>query len=112
MSPPAWGWPDKDCAKCGEDKDVIKIDAEGLDLKVLEGCGSLLGATDLFFVEASLLPNAKDNAFVEVVNFMRRCGYTLFDVTDLNRSPNCGALCLLELAFVREGSWLRSQVRW
>lgn len=92
--------------------DVIKIDAEGLDLKVLEGCGSLLGATDLFFVEASLLPNAKDNSFVEILNFMRQCGYALFDVTDLNRSPNCGALCLLELAFVREGSWLRSQVRW
>ena len=92
--------------------DIIKIDAEGLDLKVLEGCGSLLGATDLFFVEASLMPHAKDNAFVEMVNFMERCGYVLFDVTDLNRSPNCGALCLMELAFVREGSWLRSQVRW
>lgn len=92
--------------------DIIKIDAEGLDLKVLEGCGSLLGSTDLFFVEASLLPKAKDNAFVEVVDFMKRRGYALFDVTDLNRSPNCGALCLMELAFVLEGSRLRSQVRW
>ena len=92
--------------------DIIKIDAEGLHLKVLEGCGSLLGRTDLIFVEASLLPEAKDNAFVGVVDFMKRCGYALFDVTDLNRSPNCGALCLMELAFVREGSWLRSQARW
>lgn len=92
--------------------DMIKIDAEGLDLKVLEGCGSLLGSTDLFFVEASLLPKAKDNAFVEVVDFMKRRGYALFDVTDLNRSPNCGALCLMELCFVREGTWLRSQARW
>jgi hypothetical protein len=65
-----------------------------------------------FIGEASLLPNAKDNAFVEVVNFMSRRGYALFDVTDLNRSPNCGALCLMELAFLREGSWLRSQARW
>ena len=92
--------------------DIIKIDAEGLDLKVLEGCGSLLGSTYLFFVEASLLPNTKDNAFVQVVDFMKRRGYALFDVTDLNRSPNCGALCLLELAFVREEGWLRSQVAW
>ena len=92
--------------------DIIKIDAEGLDLKVLEGCGPLLGSTDLFFVEASLLPKAKDNAFAAVVDFMTRRGYALFDVTDLNRSPNCGALCLMELAFVREGSSLRSQARW
>lgn len=92
--------------------DIIKIDAEGLDLKVLEGCGPLLGKTDLFFVEASLLPKAKHNAFVEVVSFMKRCGYALFDLTDLNRSPNCGALCLMEMAFVREGSDLQSIVRW
>lgn len=92
--------------------DIIKVDAEGLDLQVLEGCGPLLGCTDLFFVEASLLPKAKDNAFVEVVNFMKGRGYAPFDVTDLNRSPNCGALCLMELCFVREGSWLRSQARW
>jgi FkbM family methyltransferase len=92
--------------------DIIKIDAEGLDLKVLEGCGTLLGSTDLFFVEASLLPKAKDNAFVEIVSYMKRSGYALFDVTDLNRSPNCGALCLMELAFVREGSDLQSLVSW
>jgi len=92
--------------------DIIKIDAEGLDLKVLEGCGPLLGSTDLFFVEASLLPKAKDNAFLGTVDFMKRHGYALFDVTDLNRSPNCGALCLMELVFAREGSWLRSQARW
>lgn len=92
--------------------DIIKIDAEGLDLRVLEGCGALVGKTDLFFIEASLLPDADENAFVRIVNVMRERGYCLFDVTDLNRSPNCGALCLMELAFVREGSWLRAQVRW
>ena len=92
--------------------DIIKIDAEGLDLKVLEGCGALLGSTELFFVEASLFPDAKDNTFVEVVDYMRGHGYVLFVVTDLNRSPNCGALCLMELVFVRQDSALRAQVRW
>jgi FkbM family methyltransferase len=92
--------------------DIIKIDAEGLDLKVLAGCGRFLGETDLFFVEASLLQGAKDNAFVRVVEFMNGKGYGLFDITDLNRSPNCGALCLVEMAFVRNGSELRKRVRW
>lgn len=92
--------------------DIIKIDAEGLDLKVLEGCGSLVGKTNLFFIEASLLSNAVDNAFVRIVNEMKAKGYVLFDITDLNRSPNNSTLCLLELAFVKEGSWLQSQVSW
>jgi FkbM family methyltransferase len=92
--------------------DIIKIDAEGLDLKVLEGCGRFLGETDLFFVEASLLPEAKDNAFVRVVEFMSSKGYSIFDITDLNRSPNCGGLCLIEMAFVRNGSPLRERVCW
>jgi FkbM family methyltransferase len=92
--------------------DIIKIDAEGLDLKVLAGCGKFLGKTDLFFVEASLLQSAKDNAFVRVIEFMNGKGYSLFDITDLNRSPNCGALCLVEMAFVRNGSPLRERVRW
>ena len=92
--------------------DIIKIDAEGLDLRVLRGCGEFFGRTDLIFVEALVLPNAKENAFLETVKLMEKTGYVLFDVTDLNRSPNCGALCLMELAFVREGSTLRSRVTW
>ncbi len=92
--------------------DIIKIDAEGLDLKVLAGCGPFLGRTDLFFVEASLMSGAKENAFLEIVQFMKGRGYRLFDVTDLNRSPNCGLLCLVEMAFVREGSWLEGQTKW
>jgi len=92
--------------------DIIKIDAEGLDLKVLAGCGEFLGKTDLFFVEASLLQGAKDNAFVRVVEFMSGKGYSLFDITDINRSPNCRALCLVEMAFVRNGSELQKSVTW
>jgi hypothetical protein len=30
--------------------DIIKIDAEGLDLKVLDGSRTMNGSTDLFFV--------------------------------------------------------------
>jgi FkbM family methyltransferase len=92
--------------------DIIKIDAEGLDLEVLEGCGPFLGTSDLFFVEVSMLQNVRENSFMTVFGFMKNHGYALFDVTDLNRSPKCGALCLMELAFVREGSDLQAQAKW
>ena len=36
----------------GDLPDMVKIDAEGLDLKVLAGASDLLGRTDVFLVEA------------------------------------------------------------
>ena len=42
--------------------DMVKIDAEGFDLKVLAGASELLGKTDIFLLEATDL-----------------CGTTIFD---------------------------------
>jgi hypothetical protein len=33
---------------------MVKIDAEGFDLKVLEGASDLLGRTDIFLVEVAI----------------------------------------------------------
>jgi FkbM family methyltransferase len=86
--------------------EMVKIDAEGFDLKVLAGASDLLGKTDIFLVEAVVRrgPRAFDNSVAEVVRFMAKTGYNLMDITDLNRSPKHGVLWLCELAFLREGS--------
>jgi FkbM family methyltransferase len=85
--------------------DMVKIDAEGFDLKVLAGAGELLGKTDIFLVEAVVCGNY-DNSAAEVMQFMAGAGYRLVDITDLNRSPRHGVLWLCELAFLRNGSGL------
>src|SRR5262249_7607870 len=84
--------------------EMVKIDAEGFDLKVLAGASDLLGKTDIFLVEAAVRPGAFDNSVAEVVKFMANAGYNLMDITDLNRSPKHGVLWLCELAFLRDGS--------
>jgi FkbM family methyltransferase len=86
--------------------EMVKIDAEGFDLKVLAGASDLLGKTDIFMVEASVwrADGAYDNSVAEVVGFMAKAGYNLMDITDLNRSPKHGVLWLCELAFLRDGS--------
>jgi FkbM family methyltransferase len=38
----------------GSKPDIIKIDAEGWDLKVLEGASDLIGFTDIFLLEAAV----------------------------------------------------------
>lgn len=85
--------------------DMVKIDAEGFDLKVLAGASDLLGKTDVFLVEA-VVCGIYENTAEKVMRFMADAGYRVIDVTDLNRSPKHGLLWLCELAFLRDGSAL------
>lgn len=85
--------------------DMVKIDAEGLDLRVLGGASKLLGKTDIFLVEAMVCAGY-ENSVAEVIKFMAGAGYRLVDITDLNRSPRHGVLWVCELAFLRKDSEL------
>jgi FkbM family methyltransferase len=90
---------------------VIKIDAEGFDLKVLAGASDLLGKTDVFFVEAAICCPAYENTIAKVVRRMDDAGYKVVDITDINRSPKHGILWLCELAFLRNASPIFDRVR-
>lgn len=86
--------------------ELVKIDAEGFDLRVLAGASDLLGRTDVFLVEVTVCASFYENTLARVVRFMDENGYRVVDITDLNRSPKHGVLWLCELAFVRNGSSL------
>jgi FkbM family methyltransferase len=83
--------------------DLVKIDAEGFDLKVLAGASQLMGKTDIFLAEA-MVCGPYENSVLDVVRHMASAGYRLIDITDLERSPKHGVLWLCELAFLRRGS--------
>ena len=85
--------------------DLVKIDAEGMDLKVLQGATRILGITDVFLVEASVI-SPIENSALRVMEFMDEKGYRLIDITEMNRSPRDGVLWLTELAFLRKSSRL------
>jgi FkbM family methyltransferase len=86
--------------------DMVKIDAEGYDLKVLSGASELFGKTEIFLVEAVMGPCQHENTMLAVIQKMAAAGYQLFDITDLNRSPKSGVLWLCEIAFLRNNSRL------
>ena len=90
--------------------EMVKIDAEGFDLKVLAGASDLLGKTDIFFVEVTICCPGHENTIARVVKRMDEAGYRVVDVTDLNRSPKYGVLWLCELAFLRNDSPLFANV--
>ena len=89
--------------------DMVKIDAEGFDLKAIQGAASLIGKTDVFFLEAGVLCPF-ENSVARVVSTMAGIGYRLVDITELNRSPRHGVLWLTELAFLRSSNTLLSSI--
>lgn len=90
--------------------DMLKIDAEGYDLKAVAGASDLLGKTDIVFVEAAVCATGIENTMAAVLARMSAAGYRMIDITDINRSPKYGVLWLCELAFMREGCPLLAKV--
>jgi len=86
--------------------DIVKIDAEGLDLQVLEGGPEAIANADVVLVEATVACTEYPNTTSIVFKKMDALGFRIFDVTDLNRTPELGVLWLIELVFVRKGSSL------
>jgi len=87
--------------------EMVKIDAEGFDLRVLRGAGTLFGKTEVLLVEAAV-ECCFENTVAATVQFMAEHGYRLIDITELNRSPKHNVLWLTELAFLRNASRLLS----
>lgn len=82
---------------------IVKIDAEGLDLKVLDGAPQTVAKADVLLIEATVSCPEYPNTAAIVFARLDAEGYRLLDITDLNRMPN-GTLWLIEAVFVRKGS--------
>lgn len=82
--------------------ELIKIDAEGNDLEVLHGAENCFGKTEVFLVEAAVVSPSFKNTVLNVVQLMNEKGYSLFEITDLNRPFKKQVLWLVELCFVKK----------
>ncbi|MFN6038592.1 MAG: FkbM family methyltransferase [Bacteroidota bacterium] len=91
--------------------DILKIDAEGLDIEVLKGAKTILGKTEVVLVEAAVVNFLFNNNVLNVLNFMDQHGYKLFDITDMNRPLKKNVLWLVELVFIRKNGFF-SKVDW
>lgn len=92
--------------------DLIKIDAEDLDLEVIEGASDFYGKTEVFLVEATVCCETYKNSVTKVIALMDQCGYQLYEITDLNRPfSETPVLWLIELAFVRKNGTLVNNLK-
>jgi FkbM family methyltransferase len=91
--------------------DIVKIDAEGLDIEVLDGASQLFGKTEIFFVEASINSTFKQTDIHTIINYMDSKGYRVFEITDINRPFSNRVLWLVELAFIRKNGYF-DNINW
>jgi FkbM family methyltransferase len=89
---------------------MIKIDAEGCDLEVLQGARESLKSCEVLFVETAIMCKMFKNDLRTVINAVHDLGFTVLDFTDLNRTQKHGSLWLTEAVFTRTNGRIHSSV--
>lgn len=81
---------------------ILKIDAEGLDLEVIEGAGELLSEVEIIMVEVSIMTNRIENTALRVMQVLDSKGFKIFEITDMNRPFPNQVLWLCEFVFIKK----------
>ena len=87
---------------------LIKIDVQGAELKVLEGLDEFINNFEVIILEVSIHQYNKDAPlFDQVLNFMIKKNFKLYDIFDLKRLGNDKSFLLqFDCIFVRNDSKL------
>lgn len=87
---------------------LMKLDVQGSELDVLRGARKALHSAEVVILETSFLPyNEGGASFAEVVAFMARAGFAVYDFCDQFRRQTDNALVQTDVAFARVDSDLR-----
>jgi FkbM family methyltransferase len=86
---------------------VLKLDVEGAETRVLRGAQQTLRNTDFLIMEISVMTRQRgEPEFAQVISFLDRCGFQLFDIPSLSQIGQDGQLLYLDAAFVPKNSGL------
>ena len=90
--------------------ELVKIDAEGWDLEVLKGAESTIENAEVLLMEASVMNKMFKNSIKNVVWEMGKRDFTVFDITDLNRTQKHNALWLIEIVFIKKEGFIDQKI--
>ena len=92
--------------------DLLKIDAQGYELSILDGAAKVLPKVQAVLLETALLEvNEGSPILHEVVRYMHDRGFVAFDVLEMHRRWLDRALCQIDILFCREDSAIRANKR-
>ena len=89
---------------------LLKLDVQGAELDVLRGAVELLQNTEYVILETSLFSAYNDVPLLhEVIGFMAERGFVPYDILGLLYRPLDGALCQVDVCFVKENGMFRRE---
>lgn len=84
--------------------DFLKIDVQGSEILVLEGCGELLKKIDFILLETNILQYNKNAPMAyDIIKFMDENGFQLFEISEQHRFNN-GLLFQADFIFINKKS--------
>jgi len=91
---------------------LLKIDAQGYELRILEGASGLLPKFEAVLMEVAVIEiNEGAPLLHEVVAFMKARGFVAYDILEIHRRPLDRALNQVDILFLREQSPLIADKR-
>lgn len=87
---------------------LMKIDAQGAELDILDGARKVLKDTELISIEASLFQfYVNGPQFYDIITYMKTQGFVVYDIFGLHNRPIDNALAQAEIIFVKENGQFR-----
>ncbi len=93
--------------------DLVKMDIQGMELEALHGMGEMLSGIEAVILECNLFKFLPDQPQAEeLVAFMARKNFFLYDICGSGRRPSDGALSHLDMVFANDSGFLRKDKGW
>ena len=87
---------------------LLKVDVQGAELNVLDGCRKLLEDTEAVILEVSLFQFFVGGPqLYDVVSYMKERGFVTYDIFGGYIRPLDGALAQVDMVFVKENGQFR-----
>jgi FkbM family methyltransferase len=92
---------------------IIKIDVQGGELVVLNGCKESMKDAEVIILEVQLFKFFRNGPdFFDAINFMKNNGFCVYDIVGHCYRPLDNALCSVDIAFVKEHGQFRKSHHW
>jgi len=93
--------------------ELLKLDVQGYELEILEGYTRNFDCCQVIQIEISLLPIVKGAPVLyDVVSYLYKRGFVMFDVDELISAPSDGAVWQIDALFCHVDSPLRTDRVW
>jgi Methyltransferase FkbM domain len=89
---------------------LLKVDARGAEIDVLQGAEALLKETEYVLLEVSFFKFFEGGPeFSDIVTYIESLGFVVYDITGLQYRPLDNALSQADVAFVKDAGMFRRE---